>query len=256
MKQIWPSLDQVSSLRRHHWNVASPQVVTPLRCACLRFDWEALTLVKITSTCKGEEARKHTFYAILERLLPFLDVSFIPCVRWPTIGEDIVNLSAPRMKIPTDILAALAVGKEPVYSLLPAYDDDDITKVGAQPVQLLLKEAFSLLEKDDITKSRRCGQIALDVCWEKLNSGYWRDVPPVWRTLYSYAGLVKCLCHVACREWKESMTWVDMSLLMGAPLPQNSLTQLASVIASRLQSVCSMNALRIYILCGWFIIIC
>ncbi|XP_022241372.1 lysine-specific demethylase 8-like isoform X2 [Limulus polyphemus] len=42
-------------------------------------------------------------------------------------------------------------------------------------------------------------QVLLDITWEKLNTGYWKDVDISWRYIYSYASLFKVL-FLCCDE--------------------------------------------------------
>ena len=59
-------------------------------------------------------------------------------------------------------------------------------------------------------------QAAIDFCWEKLNSGYWKDVPVAWRKLYAHASLLMAACILSEPEtdqplnnrmrWKAALT--------------------------------------------------
>lgn len=85
------------------------------------------------------------------------------------------------------------------------------------------------------------GQILLDICWEKLNTGYWKDVDVRWRELYSYASLFKALAMVfqqqqgddgASATREEILEVCDMGLLMGAPVLDNILAKISTLVSN------------------------
>lgn len=47
-----------------------------------------------------------------------------------------------------------------------------------------------------ITWELSAGQVCQDLAWEKLHTGNWKSVSPVWRDLFSYACLVAALLHL------------------------------------------------------------
>lgn len=47
-----------------------------------------------------------------------------------------------------------------------------------------------------ITWEHSAGQVCQDLAWEKLHTGNWKSVSPVWRDLFSYACLVAALMHL------------------------------------------------------------
>lgn len=149
------------------------------------------------------------------------------------------------MKLPADVESALragVVGLRNEIQELGTGSKSEISALGAQPVSIMLDRSFASLEAGDLFQAERSSQLAVDICWEKLNSGYWRNVCDMWRTLYSYAALACCLGHVMRSDWKDAMKWVDMALLMGTPLPRNALTRLASVISRRIPLAVAVDA--------------
>ena len=73
----------------------------------------------------------------------------------------------------------------------------------------------------------------LDITWEHLNTGHWKDVHITWRHSYTYLSLLKALCEYAIsKEGGELCTMAaavktcDMGLLMGAPVLDNVLTRI------------------------------
>ena len=79
--------------------------------------------------------------------------------------------------------------------------------------------------------------VLLDITWEKLNTGHWKNVPFEWRICYSIISLFKACSQLALfltSDTNSSLAVLnvikscDMGLLMGAPLEDNNLSKLAS----------------------------
>ena len=87
-----------------------------------------------------------------------------------------------------------------------------------------------------------CGttcRLLLDVIWEHLNTGHWKDVDITWRFAYSYVSLYKAACEIASMNrgalhYEEAIKTCDMGLLMGAPVWGNILNTLVTEL-QRLQ---------------------
>ena len=79
-------------------------------------------------------------------------------------------------------------------------------------------------------------QSVIDICWEKCNTGHWRDVNVIWRETYSYASLFKALCLDGVGRQIEAMKTCDMGLLLGAPILDNILTRLATEFQKNVKS--------------------
>ncbi len=84
---------------------------------------------------------------------------------------------------------------------------------------------------DNLALGERWAQAALDLTWEQLNIGYWKDVDLVWKETYSTAALLKALClamnggHI-----REALEVTDKGILLGAPIIDNVLQNLASAL--------------------------
>ncbi|XP_035214491.1 lysine-specific demethylase 8-like isoform X3 [Stegodyphus dumicola] len=78
-------------------------------------------------------------------------------------------------------------------------------------------------------------KIVLDLAWEKINTGHWKDVDANWRYVYTLASLFKVLCLLAEKRNKTDIIKAcDMGLLMGAPLMQNILSKIAAKLTDML----------------------
>lgn len=81
--------------------------------------------------------------------------------------------------------------------------------------------------------------ILLDYIWEKLNTGYWKDVDIVWRYAYTSVSILKASSQfgVWCCEPRSSIALhaviktCDMGILMGAPVMDNILARIATIIS-------------------------
>ncbi|XP_058798769.1 bifunctional peptidase and arginyl-hydroxylase JMJD5 isoform X2 [Phymastichus coffea] len=83
----------------------------------------------------------------------------------------------------------------------------------------------------------------LDRTWEMLNSGYWKDVPIIYRYCYSLCCVIKsAIIEVSIEsensemseKFKDIIQQIDKGLLLGAPLP--SCPKLLTEIASNLNN--------------------
>lgn len=120
----------------------------------------------------------------------------------------------------------------------------DVNAVFTEAVQHYLKLLEGYCGLADISMA----EVIRDRCWEELNTGYWADVPLVWRTLYSFAALLCSVGHlhnylVSCRtdvkQLVEALRSCDMGLIMGKPLAGDVLTTLASRCHEELANFCS-----------------
>ena len=75
----------------------------------------------------------------------------------------------------------------------------------------------------------------LDMNWEHLNTGHWKDVAVEWRFSYAFLSLFKAICEfvqfkrTAKKEnLSNAIRTCDMGLLMGAPVNNNILTKLVA----------------------------
>ena len=76
-------------------------------------------------------------------------------------------------------------------------------------------------------------RMLLDITWEHLNTGHWKDVSVQWRYAYTILSVFKAICEFVQfkksghKEYlRQSMKSCDMGLLMGAPVCDNILTKL------------------------------
>ena len=84
-------------------------------------------------------------------------------------------------------------------------------------------------------------QTVIDICWEKCNTGHWRDVKVIWREAYSYASVFKALCLYSLGKVNDGMAACDMGLLLGAPILDNVLTRIASKFQKSVSKVTDGN---------------
>ena len=76
--------------------------------------------------------------------------------------------------------------------------------------------------------------VLLDKTWEKLNTGYWKDVDINWRHTYTLLSVLKALSQCALLGNSQSnidhtsiLKTCDMGLLMGAPIMDNILAKMS-----------------------------
>ena len=103
-----------------------------------------------------------------------------------------------------------------------------LTDVGGDPVLFLLTQGVKEFFLDNFDTCLSNCHTVIDICWEKCNTGHWRDVNVIWRETYSYASVFKALCLHSGGKQKEAMKACDMGLLLGAPILDNILTKIAT----------------------------
>ena len=120
----------------------------------------------------------------------------------------------------------------------------DVTSVVGVPFNKHLQTALKLLIAYKCTECHRLSKTLLEITWEHLNTGHWKDVDINWRHAYSYLSLFKALCEVACSRAfntscetetftiQDAISTCDMGLLMGAPVMNNILTKLVTKLQS------------------------
>lgn len=113
-----------------------------------------------------------------------------------------------------------------------------VSDIVGKPVMCLINECARFLYCDKFLKSEvdkklsgclNNAQCVLDITWEKLNTGYWKDVDIGWRYTYGYASLFKALCLLLdkTKDVKDVIKACDMGLIMGAPVLKNILSKIA-----------------------------
>eukprot|EP00117_Sycon_ciliatum_P015165 scpid59953/ scgid15126/ Lysine-specific demethylase 8; JmjC domain-containing protein 5; Jumonji domain-containing protein 5 len=135
-----------------------------------------------------------------------------------------------------DVGHSLATLSEDVSSV-------DVSTIGAEPVAAIIQSAIVSVVDRTPSTGKQLSQGALDICWEKLNSGYWRDVSVLWRQLYTYSSISMALSLAAEGLLKESLKTCDVGLLMGAPVPGNHLHRLAAILTNRLRETSVSDSL-------------
>lgn len=92
--------------------------------------------------------------------------------------------------------------------------------------------------------------VLLNLAWEKLNTGHWKNVPLHWRHAYTYLSLMKSLSEFGTTidsplsttmGLKNAIKSCDMGLLMGAPVMDNILTKVVSHLQKILQDHLKLN---------------
>ena len=82
----------------------------------------------------------------------------------------------------------------------------------------------------NLMASKLWAQVALDFTWEQLNLGHWKDVKRVWKEAYSSASLLKAICLALDGEEDIALVELDKGILLGAPILDNTLQKLATIL--------------------------
>lgn len=126
--------------------------------------------------------------------------------------------------------------------------DQEILEVKAKCGHMLvcvLQESCQHIAKDDLVVALETSQALLDLTWEKMNTGYWKDVDIAWRKLYSFTGIVKCLVLVKMDKLQEAVKTCDLGLLLGSPVLDNVLAKIVACIQEKLQDIDDLVAVNV-----------
>ncbi|KAK6169126.1 hypothetical protein SNE40_020238 [Patella caerulea] len=124
---------------------------------------------------------------------------------------------------------------EDVFRLLLSFDPEEVIGVA---ITCLLKRSTTLFFSNEHSDSLILDDILLDQVWEKLNTGYWKDVNIAWRYLYTLISMMKMFSQVFLLLHEtddtftaaEVMKTCDMGLLMGAPILDNVLAKMSTCV--------------------------
>ncbi|XP_061198206.1 lysine-specific demethylase 8-like [Saccostrea echinata] len=130
------------------------------------------------------------------------------------------------------------MSSDAILSLLPRNKEDLLS--GFKNKQMLDDSLLEMLDYcctafyngDYVSASVLCKPV-LDYTWEKLNTGYWKDVDINWRYVYTIGSAVLSICKYLTKSddpcedfFKDLMKTVDTGILMGAPVLDNVLDRL------------------------------
>lgn len=90
--------------------------------------------------------------------------------------------------------------------------------------------------EDGSPSSMYWAQVAQEYSWEQLHTGHWKDVKRFWKEAYSFASLLKGLNFYHQGRMAECLVEIDMGILMGAPVFNNSLHTVAAMVSKELEA--------------------
>ena len=108
--------------------------------------------------------------------------------------------------------------------------DNDFRHAYANTIMTKLQTAWSHCLTKEFSNAMPDSSIVQDIVWEQLHRGDWKDVPVIWRTLYSHSSLLISLCHISNGQLTKAMMELDKALLMGTPILDNYIQALASQV--------------------------
>lgn len=112
--------------------------------------------------------------------------------------------------------------------------DNDFNHKYANTIMAKVQTAWSHCLVKEFTEAMTDSSIVQDIVWEQLHHGDWKDVPAIWRTLYSHSSLLISLCHISNGNLTKAMTELDKALLMGNPILDNYIQTLATQVSNEI----------------------
>ena len=101
-----------------------------------------------------------------------------------------------------------------------------------QRVVCNMRECWNYYLSHDYKKAGGLSQVIIDQTWEELNTGNWKDIDIAWRKIFTLASLVKSLVLCEMNKFELAVKACDMGLLMGAPIHNNILGRVASLLVA------------------------
>ena len=112
--------------------------------------------------------------------------------------------------------------------------DNDFHHAYADTIMTKLQTAWSHCLAKEFTSAMADSSIVQDIVWEQLHHGDWKDVPVIWRTLYSHSSLLISLCHISNGQLTKAMMELDKAILMGTPILDNYIHALATQVSNEI----------------------
>ena len=106
--------------------------------------------------------------------------------------------------------------------------DNDFNHKYANTIMAKVQVAWSHCLVKEFTDAMTDSSIVRDIVWEQLHHGDWKDVPAIWRTLYSHSSLLISLCHISNGNLTKAMMELDKALLMNNPILDNLHTNISN----------------------------
>ncbi|GAQ89752.1 hypothetical protein KFL_005580040 [Klebsormidium nitens] len=95
----------------------------------------------------------------------------------------------------------------------------DLITVGGSTCATVLESAASYLAWDLLDQAAMQADVVLDISWEKLHTGPWKDVNVAWRNAYSLAAILTVRSQKLNPDSAaRAMRVLDLAVMMGGPL--------------------------------------
>ena len=112
--------------------------------------------------------------------------------------------------------------------------DNNFHHAYADTIIVKLQTAWSSCLVKDFTAAMTESSIVQDIVWEQLHRGDWKDVPVIWRMLYSHSSLLISICHISDGHLTKAMMELDKALLMGTPILDDYVQTLATQVSNEI----------------------
>ncbi|EDV28047.1 uncharacterized protein TRIADDRAFT_21598 [Trichoplax adhaerens] len=110
----------------------------------------------------------------------------------------------------------------------------NVTDYGGQRILDILLICSQRFKEERFESCLQLAQCVLDIVWEMLNTGDWKEVPVIWRKVYTYGAIYKAAAYYAMGKLEQCIHASDYGLLMGAPILDNILNDIISAAAARI----------------------
>ena len=132
--------------------------------------------------------------------------------------------------------------KEWFVDIIAEQADELLPKDFVKTINDIISKLFGCNENKAIVSSNYDLEVIYELAWEHINMGIYKDVPSIWRKVYSisclllvYNNLKNMLKQMDLQLLKKSLYLCDMSLMMGGELKHDN--NVGSVIAKNIHSI-------------------
>ena len=112
----------------------------------------------------------------------------------------------------------------------------EVTHHGGQRILDTMLKCVGYYKDEHFDSCLQLTDCVIDLAWEMLNTGDWKEVPIIWRKIYTYATIYKAAANYYTGLFDQCILAADYGLLMGAPIMGDILDDIVSAASARLLS--------------------
>lgn len=113
----------------------------------------------------------------------------------------------------------------------------EVINYGGQRILDMILKCVESYKDESFNGCLQLADCVIDITWEMLNVGDWKEVPIIWRKIYTFAAIYKAAANYCIGLFEQCILAADYGLLMGAPIMGNILDDIISTASTHLQTL-------------------